>query len=78
MSNIFFKAQKELLPVLRAGDTARCERTVAERLATLPQSPFHIAIGLAITNTPARSPPTSTVSFARKRPASRLDRLTRR
>ena len=40
------------MPVLHAGDTARCERTVAERLAPLPQSPFHIAIDLSITNTP--------------------------
>jgi hypothetical protein len=53
MSDIFFEIQEELMPVLRAGDTARCERTVAERLAALPQSPFHIAIDLIITNSPA-------------------------
>src|SRR5215213_4554003 len=52
MSDVFFKLQEELMPVLRAGDTTRCERTVAERLAVLPQSPFHIAINLSITNTP--------------------------
>jgi hypothetical protein len=52
MSDIFFELQEELMPVLRAGDTAWCERTVAERLAALPQSPFHIAIDLSITNTP--------------------------
>jgi hypothetical protein len=53
MGDIFFEIQDELMPVLRAGDTARCERTVAERLAALPQSPFHIAIELSITNSPA-------------------------
>ena len=53
MGNILFDIQDELMPVLRAGDTARCERTVAQRLAALPQSPFHIAIDLTITNTPA-------------------------
>jgi hypothetical protein len=53
MSDIFFELQKKLRPVLRSGDTARCERAVAEHLATVPQSPFHIAIDLAITNPPA-------------------------
>ncbi len=53
MGDIFFEIQNELMPVLRAGDTARCERTVADRLAGLPQSPFHVAIDLTITNTPA-------------------------
>jgi len=48
--SIFFELQEELTPILRAGDTARCERTVAERLATLPRSPFHIALDLTITN----------------------------
>ena len=41
------------MPILRAGDTARCERTVAAHLAALPQSPFHIAIDVNITNSPA-------------------------
>jgi hypothetical protein len=53
MSDIFFELQKELMPILCAGDTARCERTVAASLAALPQSPFHIALDLRITNTPA-------------------------
>lgn len=53
MGDIFFELQAELVPVLRAGDTARCERAVADRLAALPQSPFHIAIELSITNSPA-------------------------
>jgi hypothetical protein len=50
MSDIFFEIQAELMPVLRSGDTARCERAVSERLVALPQSPFHIALDLAITN----------------------------
>ena len=53
MSDIFFELQEQLTPVLRAGDTAQCERTVAERLAALPHSPFHIARDLSITNPPA-------------------------
>jgi len=53
MSNIFFELQKELMPVLRSGDTVSCERAVSERLAALPHSPFHIALDLAITNPPA-------------------------
>ena len=52
MGDIFFEIQDELRPALRAGDTARCERAVADRLAALPQSPFHIAIELSITNSP--------------------------
>ena len=53
MSNIFFQIQKELMPVLRSGDTLSCERVVSERLAALPRSPFHIALELGITNSPA-------------------------
>ncbi len=53
MSDIFFELQEQLTPVLRAGDTAQCERTVAERLAALPRSPFHVALDLSITNPPA-------------------------
>jgi hypothetical protein len=52
MGDIFFEIQDELEPVLRLGDTARCERTVAERLAALPPSPFHLAIDLNISNSP--------------------------
>jgi hypothetical protein len=48
----FFELQELLIPVLRAGDTTRCERTVAERLASLPHSPFHVALDLSITNPP--------------------------
>jgi hypothetical protein len=50
MGDIFFELRDELMPVLRAGDTSRCERAVADRLAALPQSPFHVAIELSITN----------------------------
>lgn len=49
-TKIFFQLQDELASVLRAGDTVRCERTVAERLAIIPRSPFHIALDLSITN----------------------------
>jgi len=52
MSNISFELQKQLSPVLRAGDLPRCERTVAARLAALPHSPFHIILDLAITTEP--------------------------
>jgi len=53
MSDIFFELQEQLSPVLRSGDIAQCQRTIAERLAGLPRSPFHIALDLAITNSPA-------------------------
>ena len=53
MGNIFSELQEQLAPVLRAGDTAKSERTVSERLAALPHSPFHVAIELSITNRPA-------------------------
>ena len=53
MIDILHELQEQLSPVLRAGDLAQCERTVAGRLAALPPSPFHIALDLAITNPPA-------------------------
>jgi hypothetical protein len=53
MSDIVYELQEQLMPVLRAGDTARRERIVAECFAALPPSPFNIAIDLAVTNTPA-------------------------
>jgi hypothetical protein len=52
MSRISFELQTQLTPVLRAGDLARCERTVAEQLAALPRSPFHVIFDLSITTTP--------------------------
>jgi len=53
MTDLFFQLQNELQRVLESGDTARCERAVAEHLAALPLSPFHIVIDLSITNSPA-------------------------
>ncbi len=38
---------------LKAGDLDLCHKIVAQRLSTLPASPFHIALDLAITNNPA-------------------------
>lgn len=52
MGDIFFDLQKQLMPVLCAGDITQCEFAVAERLAALPNSPFHIALDLSITNPP--------------------------
>lgn len=52
MSDMFFQIQDELLPVLRSGDIARCERAIAERLNALPDSPFHLAFNLSISNSP--------------------------
>jgi hypothetical protein len=52
MSRISFELQRQLKPVLRAGDIAQCERTVASKLAALPRSPFHIALDLSITTEP--------------------------
>lgn len=52
MNNISFELQEQLSPVLRAGNLAQCERTVADRLASLPRSPFHIVLDLAITTEP--------------------------
>lgn len=37
---------KRLEPLLRAGDAAGCERLILDRLAGMPESPFHIATGL--------------------------------
>ena len=47
-SDVFFQLQEELSPVLRSGDSVRCEQMVAQRLASMPRSPFHIAIDLSI------------------------------
>jgi len=49
-TELFFKLQNDLTPVLRAGDLARCEQTVAQALSALPRSPFHCVLDLAITN----------------------------
>jgi hypothetical protein len=52
MSRISFELQRQLSPVLRAGDLQQCERTIAARLAALPHSPFHIILDLSITTDP--------------------------
>ena len=52
MSVILFELQEELLPSLRARQLAACERKVAERMAILHPSPFHVALDLRITNHP--------------------------
>src|SRR5688572_23146848 len=49
MSDISFELRDQLLPILRAGDVAQCERITAARLAAMPRSPFHIILDLAIT-----------------------------
>jgi hypothetical protein len=53
MSDLFFDTMVQLTPALRAGDLVTCERTVIERLKHLPDSPFRIAIDLAISNRPS-------------------------
>jgi hypothetical protein len=50
MSDVCFQLQEQLSPLLRSGDTAECERTIAEALAALPTSPFHVALDLSISN----------------------------
>jgi len=43
---------EQLTPALLRGDLVACERGVAEQLKTLPRSPFHIVLDLAISNDP--------------------------
>jgi hypothetical protein len=52
MHEVFFELQRQLTPVLRAGDLAQCERAVSKHLAALPKSPFHAILNLGITNSP--------------------------
>jgi hypothetical protein len=51
MSNIL-ALQKELVPFLRTGDLAQCERVLTAQLAALPRSPFHAILDLSITTAP--------------------------
>jgi len=44
--------QKQLSPLLRAGDLGQCERTLTKQLAALPPSPFHVILDLSITTDP--------------------------
>ncbi len=55
MTDISFRLQEQLAPILRAGDLAQCGRIVTETLAALPQSPFHIILNLGITNSPTET-----------------------
>lgn len=52
MSQISSQLQKQLVPFLRKGDLELCQRTVADRLAKLPLSPFHIVLDLKVTSNP--------------------------
>ncbi|HEV3416372.1 MAG TPA: hypothetical protein VG056_06150 [Pirellulales bacterium] len=44
---------ERLDPLLRNGDLAGVEQGVAERMRSLPTSPFHVALDLSICNDPA-------------------------
>src|SRR5262245_35452847 len=50
--SMFFDLQKQLGPVLRRGDLAKCEQKVSAQLSALPRSPFHIILDLSISTTP--------------------------
>ncbi len=52
MSDSFFEMMNRLTPSLRAGDLDACERAVIAQMQSLPLSPFHIAIDVAISNDP--------------------------
>ena len=53
MHELFFELQKQLGPVLRAGNLDQCERRVVKALAGLSGSPFHRILDLSVTNNPA-------------------------
>jgi hypothetical protein len=52
MSDHLFETIKRLTPSLRAGDLEACEGAVISQLRSLPRSPFHIAVDVAISNDP--------------------------
>jgi len=52
MSGNLFEMMNHLAPSLRAGDLDACERVVIAEMQSLPSSPFHIAIDVAISNDP--------------------------
>jgi len=52
MSDLFFKLQDELEPVLRAGELEECDSHIAQTLRGLPVSPFHQVLDLQFTNPP--------------------------
>jgi hypothetical protein len=53
MYELFFSTMERLTPALRSCDLAAVERGVAEQLRALPESPFHLALELSISNDPA-------------------------
>ena len=55
MTDLFIKMMNRLTPALRAGDIDACEKAVSAQMQSLPRSPFHIAIDLAISNDPAHA-----------------------
>jgi hypothetical protein len=55
MSNLRIEIVPRLLPLLRAGDLDACERAIIAQMQSLPHSPFHIALDLAISNDPVHA-----------------------
>lgn len=71
MGDVLLELMEQLTPALRSGDLALCERTVADRLAMLPRSPFHVVLDLAMTNDP-KSVAASFDDFFRHQPQIRI------
>lgn len=55
MSNLRIEIVLRLLPFLRTGDLDSCERAIIAQMQSIPPSPFHIALDLAISNDPAHA-----------------------
>ena len=55
MSRLFFATMKQLTPTLKSGDLDPVEHGVAERLRSLPASPYHIVLDIEISNDPAEA-----------------------
>jgi hypothetical protein len=53
MSRLFFATTELVEPLLRMGDLGAVEQGVAEQMRSLPNSPFHVALDLSISNDPA-------------------------
>ncbi|QDT67384.1 hypothetical protein MalM25_02810 [Planctomycetes bacterium MalM25] len=52
MSSILFEMMDRLEPSLRAGDLEGCEMAIETRMRSMPVTPFHAVLNLAITNDP--------------------------
>ena len=50
MSSLFFDMMDRLMPDLRAGDFDACEKAIVDKMESLPDSPFHIARHVSISN----------------------------